>query len=104
MSEVLIIGSNNEIWRGSDTSEFYETEDWDDKIESFKGVKDVINNTSTVAPEDVRGFGEWLTHHDRIVCSNCHKEFTDEVCCCDIYGWFWNFCPNCGAKMKEEQD
>ena len=52
-------------------------------------------------PQDI---GEWLTHHNRIVCSICHKEFTDEVCCCDIYGWFWNFCPNCGAKMKEEQD
>ena len=67
-------------------------------------IKDVINDAPTVSPEDVRGFGNWITHHDRIVCSKCHKEFKDEVCCCDIYGWFWNFCPYCGVKMKEEQD
>lgn len=48
--------------------------------------------------------GEWIPHPlekggmsiDRDVCSVCGVQFVD--------AWMFNYCPNCGASMKEVED
>ena len=53
----------------------------------------------TIDPESLRATGEWIEH-----------EFEEEPCCgteyeCSVCGMYQydntNYCPNCGAKMKE---
>lgn len=52
-----------------------------------------IANRPTVAPDDVRGVGEWISNHDGSWnCSECGLRVL-------IYAK-GNFCPNCGARMK----
>jgi len=66
--------------------------------------KDVVDEQPTISPDDARGEGKWLDTPYAIECSKCHEEFDSEVACCDIYGWPWKFCPNCGAKMEVSED
>lgn len=43
--------------------------------------------------------GEWIKYEDgTTVCSNCGFTLEDW-----IQGVFYNFCPNCGAKMDGEE-
>ena len=44
--------------------------------------------------------GEWIEQYTEIKCSCCGSEFTDEVTCSEIFGWPWEYCPKCYARMK----
>lgn len=66
-------------------------------------VFNVIDNQPTIEPE--RKKGEWIDQDDGafypIECSECRK-----IPLFDAYGDYVlsNFCPNCGADMRGEQD
>lgn len=70
---------------------------------SVVAVKD-IDDAPTIDPESLRKKGEWKPRTDVVGfvnCSVCHE--------CNIYddwadGKKWNFCPNCGADMRGEDD
>ena len=59
-----------------------------------------IQDTPTIAPERKRG--RWIqTRHFGCMyrmCSNCSAERKDDL------STGWNFCPNCGADMRGEQN
>ena len=65
--------------------------------------KEDIDNAPTIEAETVK-HGRWEKHpaaHGFERCSVCHD--------CYIWGeWAdgkkWNYCPNCGAKMDEEDN
>ncbi len=63
-----------------------------------------IQDAPTISPDEVRGVGKWIEERMEIRCSVCGKEYTDEVQCHSSYGWPWEYCPNCGAKMEVTQD
>ena len=48
----------------------------------------------------VRGKWEEASDGDGKVCSVCGEDFCDMVLGCNVHEW--NFCPNCGADMREE--
>ena len=42
----------------------------------------------------------WVENRTTIQCPECGREFDDEVCCYEGYGWPWLCCPKCGARME----
>ena len=46
----------------------------------------------------------WIRHRTTIMCSNCRRTFSDEVTCCEDFGWYWEHCPKCGATMERVID
>ena len=55
--------------------------------------------------------GKWLqteeplgySNVDCVECSVCHESWViDEDFDFDVVKMFWNFCPNCGAKMESK--
>ena len=58
-------------------------------------VKDLIREQPTAdVRENIKG--EWIAHQDgKYHCSRC-----DDVA---PKGYRWNYCPNCGARMKEKE-
>jgi len=53
-----------------------------------------IDEQPTIDPESLRPHAKWLSTPEHPICSNCDKE---------TKGYYNSpFCPNCGAKMKEE--
>lgn len=44
--------------------------------------------------------GEWITKYDRLECPFCGMSIDDEVHWLYSEEYNFNFCPNCGAKMK----
>ena len=68
---------------------------------ALKECRERIDSAPTISPDEARGVGKWIEDAMRIKCSACGTDFNDEVTCCsDCYRWPWNYCPNCGAKMK----
>ena len=62
---------------------------WNDAIDS------IIENAPTIKPE--RKKGKWKYIGFMVVeCSECNTQFHGLECA--------NFCPNCGADMREDQD
>lgn len=59
-------------------------------------VKQIIDNAPTVKKKDQRG--EWMVKGQDIYCSVCNQESAFNE-----FGAskFSNFCPNCGADMRE---
>ena len=75
----------------------------DDYLVSVKEVLNITAETGALEtqrrvkelPRRDRTQGEWINLGGYEVCKNCHevKRFPH-----------WNFCPNCGAKMKGAED
>lgn len=85
---------SKEYWNYFECKELDCGKEWDGHTED-----DVIRLLSLASVEPERKTGKWLStiHNCRrwIVCSQCGEE--------SIYDRFtrWNYCPNCGADMKE---
>lgn len=68
-------------------------------------AKSRVDNAPTIDPESLRPLGEWVKSEDDYCglnlwqCSLCHEEWCFEVDC-DIKDLNYNYCPNCGARMK----
>lgn len=65
-----------------------------------KGIFRRLKELPSVTP--IRPYGHWITNSDypdKLICSECNSKF-------DVW-WMdkgSNYCPNCGAKMKEEEN
>jgi hypothetical protein len=66
------------------------------------GIFQAIDEQPTISPDDVRPVGKWIKYaphnSDMMVCSVCEKYWILDG---DQYDF--HYCPNCGAKMLEEQ-
>lgn len=73
----------------------YQTMNLDDAYEN--GWYDALECVEKLPPANVRPVvrGEWIGDGDCIICSNCKTAYT-------FMGS--NFCPNCGADMREEKE
>lgn len=88
--------------------QFPEPDDWRDPeraLVHITGIWAEIDNAPTIEPE--RKKGEWIEQDDAwdgvyYECSVCKEPFTliDGTPSENLY----NFCPNCGADMREDQD
>lgn len=60
-----------------------------------------INNAPTIGPESLRPKGEWKVYlgGKELMCTACQATFWDE----NGNGGS-NFCPNCGADMRGEEN
>lgn len=69
-----------------------------DKIE----VPD-IDSAPTISPDDARGVGEWedAKQHGLCRCSVCKDCYIEKDY---ITQAKWNYCPNCGVRMKGAED
>ena len=58
---------------------------------TITGIEQALNEVPTVQPEQKPG--RWVPHKhtDTVLCSQCGK----------CYGEEYNYCPNCGAKMRD---
>jgi hypothetical protein len=73
--------------------------------DEHNGIVESKLEQPTLSPDDLRPMGKWIEVAMRIKCSVCGTDFNDEVTCCsNCYRWPWNYCPNCGAKMKGAED
>lgn len=75
-------------------------------------VSGVINNEPTADVQPVR-HGEWIDVYksfETAECSLCHSQFEvtfekeSNGALWDGFKRFYNYCPNCGAKMEEKNE
>ena len=95
---------------------------WDTKLTvcEFKAiVEDIINKAPTVdlkaeflsqrstgktgLPFIERPKGEWLIEYDRLKCPFCGMSIVDEVHWLYSNEYSFNFCPNCGAELQNNE-
>ena len=84
--DYLLVAHNNSIDRGMFTA----------------GIQQVIDE-SPAADVIPAKRGEWTSECDDV---HCYYEHTCSICGKKIQGSkpaHWNYCPNCGAKMEENQ-
>ena len=60
-----------------------------------------VQNAPSIDIEPKRG--EWIETSEGTMCSNCHK-FPYDDGEYHIANWYSDFCPNCGADMREVRD
>lgn len=70
-------------------------------FESGKKVIEHLEQMPSAQPEPKRG--KWLPDnnnyiYEQYVCSECKNSFKVDTC---MGKPMWNFCPNCGADMRE---
>ena len=68
-------------------------------------IIDQIDRESTIEPQ--RKKGKWLPDNNslyemRFVCSECHESEVVPTIGFTKYKPIWDFCPNCGADMRED--
>ena len=62
-------------------------------------IKGIVDSMPTIAPE--RKKGKWIIDGECIDCSVCRHSKWSRVPFEDLVKRF-NFCPNCGADMRDE--
>lgn len=67
-------------------------------------LREIVEKEPTISPDDLPPVGDWVEDRTEIYCPACGQRFTDEVMCCDIYGWPWLFCPKCGNRIGRSVD
>ena len=72
-------------------SELIERQAAIDALDCINGVEEVLRSLPTMQPE--RAEGEWSDGYRWQRCSLCKQTGKKS----------WNYCPNCGAKMKGER-
>ena len=72
----------------------------DDKISLFGAVADFIMLVSEIPAADVAPVvhGQWVNGCQCSVCGDRHGPYNSR------HKPFYNYCPNCGAKMDEVKD
>lgn len=55
----------------------------------------MVIDMPTVEPKQ----GKWIDDGDTLICDNCKTAYSHP-----IFHNGWNYCPNCGAKMKGIDD
>lgn len=69
-------------------------------MEYRKSVLRIVDEAPTIGPESLRPKGRWVKiGADEYTCDKCHAIFEYE----SVIRCGYNFCPNCGARMMEEQ-
>lgn len=63
-----------------------------------KSIADVINDQPAEDVQEVR-HGKWEQENEIFKCSECAYAFENEG-----YQHFFNYCPNCGARMDGEEN
>lgn len=63
-----------------------------------KSIVDVINDQPAAEVQEVR-HGKWEQENEIFKCSECAYAFENEG-----YQHFFNYCPNCGARMDGEEN
>lgn len=98
---------NNEDWINTFINKFNEDKDY--KITDVRDREKLL--------DELRPKGEWI-HHEQVnglggywKCSCCGEPaiFTPRLAIDGVQNYGWdnrktNFCPNCGAKMKGEEE
>ena len=73
-------------------------------VKALKYDRDQYNKGYQDAMNDARATGEWIDNQNNsgggINCSICGKMLP----CTDEYWYETDYCPNCGAKMKGEEE
>ena len=67
----------------------------------FEFSHDALRELIEVLEEPNIPKGEWINNHT--TCSKCGWQLIDDVVQSPDMVWF-NFCPNCGADMREPED
>ena len=74
-------------------------------------LRDDIHNLPSALPE--RNRGKWIIKDNpgtgwyRVTCSECGEDVTSTAPCIGFYPnakVIWDYCPNCGADMREVDD
>lgn len=66
----------------------------------YIGFKNLVHRQPTIKAQPVR-HGNWIEKQTTIQCSNCGKEYNDEIrCMCYGEDAELNHCPRCGAEME----
>lgn len=66
--------------------------------EDFENALTATKNQPSANVQEVR-HGKWEQENDIFTCSECGYQFEREG-----YTQFFNYCPNCGAKMNKESE
>ena len=70
-------------------------------------LKEALSRVPSAEPE--RKHGRWLpdntcVYETRFICSSCNESMVIPTIGFTKYKPIWDFCPNCGADMRGEQD
>ena len=69
-------------------------------------IDDCIDNAPTLDPTQLVPEGEWVfdNYTKRLRCSECETYKPYDVVADTIDYWDCDYCPNCGARMRKEND
>ena len=71
------------------------------KLATMADAKRVIAEMPAADVEPVR-HGQWVEDHDYLKCPSCGVMVKWDFVFFDVGNW--NFCPNCGTKMENDED
>ena len=87
----------------------WEEPSYTDPLNVLTEVRDRIKALPSAQPTIKPRKGKWLPDNNsvyemRFVCSECNESQVVPTTGFTKYKPIWNFCPNCGADMREEDD